>query len=1327
MATYVQRDPHNLRRNLKLNGNYISNDGGDEGIKISDAGIITIVPSGAPNHEFTYSYYRLLDHVDKDSYFEIASAAVGNGRTFIRTVDDDAGANADLVFQIQGNIEFSPGATNYFKISPTTKTASGTFDATLDLAETLNLGSGAGGSDVHYGIRYRQTQTATAGWDSVYLMHLLGGDDSFSVDKGAQLLVDINDTETLTHENKALHIDMDSTANMLSSSQTITQTGIDLDITRTDTSSHGSLTNNTTGIDIDIVGEADGTVTQTGLDINLSGTGAGDTNKGLSITVADADNNYSIITSGGNVGIGVAAPATPLSVSGAITIKEQASAPTHLEAHGILWVDDSNPTNLYFTDDDDNDIQLTSSGLVHTSSGVAADNIAEGDAAVSIGTSSGDITFKDSSDAEWLTFNTDGATEPSFSSSTVSEILGKSNQKLRIRSVGTQVPLQLASGSSIELSHYTSFDGTSTSTGSIVSLKSPQIFTNNTCDWDASPGLDDTTGTDPAHIQHDATTGGVEEDPSDDALNGQIHIELFVESETAGIPHDFNDKTQVVSVQSATFFQIDNDPTADATDALVTFIFPYGKTILSRYSGTITAEWQVQTTMKAAMQVTDQTAGGIPAQLRGSTSGVKAVFSYRTNSVGQPMFNLAPTSGGSGYTTSFSDATCVPHSGQTSITHADDDGAIKQYMAVYGTGIPVGAYVATRNTDTEFTLSVAATAGNNSDTVELYFYDRVCLQDPGDTSNYAVIEVDDAKDGLISFGTHTTSQMAQGSMSPKIYFDFNENNCQMHTQVGEFRIVNGQTALDTDFLIFGGTRHTEKSGQEYTFTHAGDRMFFGNSNCNTCSMFIDSTTSTKRLWLAASTLANGTAKLASTTDWRNAGGLEIATSANTGHTAFQTRVEDGEPAGNANMEFTADGEMIFTPKAVGGAVQFEKEFTGTTNLTSRFVQIDYDSTEDTASGQTINHTALDIDLNSDGQTAVGTVNNTGIDLDIVGGTSGTQSNLGADIKVIGANANYGMNITVPDVAGDYHLKLMAADNTSDYCMIATSVEGATTISTVDAGTAVGHLTLDIDGDIVLDAAGGDVTILQADLTIPVDKKVIFGDAGEHIVGDGTDLDIVSSNRATITAGSSCKVDSGAGILLDAATSVTLDSATGAFVMKGAGTTSEFSVANSAYAGMILGYTTVGIDATADSHTLVSGTMTVTDSTHNVSFIAPPSGVVEVFISIYADMSRRTVVLGLSDAATYAAIDFPNTDDVTNEHIVAIPSGTPGTEDYQINHTWVVTGLTPGTTYKWWFGAKSQLGSGGVLRWGGTITNEYAPFIMKATALPTAVTDFAVYG
>ena len=40
MATRVTRDHHSLSRNLKLNGNFISNDGDSEGISIGDDGVV---------------------------------------------------------------------------------------------------------------------------------------------------------------------------------------------------------------------------------------------------------------------------------------------------------------------------------------------------------------------------------------------------------------------------------------------------------------------------------------------------------------------------------------------------------------------------------------------------------------------------------------------------------------------------------------------------------------------------------------------------------------------------------------------------------------------------------------------------------------------------------------------------------------------------------------------------------------------------------------------------------------------------------------------------------------------------------------------------------------------------------------------------------------------------------------------------------------------------------------------------------------------------------------------------------------------------------------
>ena len=59
----------------------------------------------------------------------------------------------------------------------------------------------------------------------------------------------------------------------------------------------------------------------------------------------------------------------------------------------------------------------------------------------------------------------------------------------------------------------------------------------------------------------------------------------------------------------------------------------------------------------------------------------------------------------------FTDATC-DYNNDPTIAHDDDSGAIKAGMAVSGTGIPAGAYVATVSSVTAFELSAATTGGS---------------------------------------------------------------------------------------------------------------------------------------------------------------------------------------------------------------------------------------------------------------------------------------------------------------------------------------------------------------------------------------------------------------------------------------------------------------------------------------------------------------------------------------------------------------------------------------------------------------------------------------
>lgn len=221
----------------------------------------------------------------------------------------------------------------------------------------------------------------------------------------------------------------------------------------------------------------------------------------------------------------------------------------------------------------------------------------------------------------------------------------------------------------------------------------------------------------------------------------------------------------------------------------------------------------------------------------------------------------------------------------------------------------------------------------------------------------------------------------------------------------------------------------------------------------------------------------------------------------------------------------------------------------------------------------------------------------------------------------------------------------------------------------------------------------------------------LGAGGASALNDLSDV-TYSSGDLTISSLDKIIADD---FVIDSGASIELDSNNGNFVAKKAGT--EFSVANSAYAGTILGYRLIG-----ESHTHTSYTMTnsfaVPDSDMTVRFIAPPSGNVEYEVQAYLDVaSNLSAYFGLSDNATY------NTVGATYEHLVHKPD-----ESDQNTVTWKVveTGLTAGSTYNRWFGAKVSSGTTSKIFYGGTATNRYADFIFKVTALPTAVSDFAVY-
>ena len=314
-----------------------------------------------------------------------------------------------------------------------------------------------------------------------------------------------------------------------------------------------------------------------------------------------------------------------------------------------------------------------------------------------------------------------------------------------------------------------------------------------------------------------------------------------------------------------------------------------------------------------------------------------------------------------------------------------------------------------------------------------------------------------------------------------------------------------------------------------------------------------------------------------------------------------------------------------------------------------------------------------------------------------------------------------------------------------------------TIDGQEIDLSSGDLTLDVAGDIILNADAGEIyfkddtaTLFLVDanggnyyssgvrtinLTPGSSAIRLFSilDTDDYCTITGlqhgafnltTHDDVGNEADISITADGFVKLSTfiGEDITLDSGGSVTLDSHSGEFMAKKAGT--EFSVANSMYAGMILGYTSEGINQTPATYTLTTSNNTVASGTHHVSFIAPPSGAVEIEVLINYDTGSGSIFLklGLTDNTNMLLNSLP-------AYLVhQIVEAARGVNDFNVVHKWTVTGLTAGDTYKWYLTAyvNSTIGTP-KLQWGGDSISENPPFIMKATALPTAVADFAIYG
>ena len=161
------------------------------------------------------------------------------------------------------------------------------------------------------------------------------------------------------------------------------------------------------------------------------------------------------------------------------------------------------------------------------------------------------------------------------------------------------------------------------------------------------------------------------------------------------------------------------------------------------------------------------------------------------------------------------------------------------------------------------------------------------------------------------------------------------------------------------------------------------------------------------------------------------------------------------------------------------------------------------------------------------------------------------------------------------------------------------------------------------------------------------------------------------------------------------------------------------------AGEILGFTRIGNNGTLSADNAISLTSTMAPLVTNqgtelsVTFNAPPSGNVEIIAKFYLYTSSTTVAFALS--STDSATGFTEVAETQT-----YDAGTYRMDETDVNTvsiSWVVTGLTAGTSTTYYISGDETLGSTSTINHGRfRLTGKhYPPITIQAISLPNTIT------
>ena len=276
-----------------------------------------------------------------------------------------------------------------------------------------------------------------------------------------------------------------------------------------------------------------------------------------------------------------------------------------------------------------------------------------------------------------------------------------------------------------------------------------------------------------------------------------------------------------------------------------------------------------------------------------------------------------------------------------------------------------------------------------------------------------------------------------------------------------------------------------------------------------------------------------------TCSWQTAGGGGISWDGSTAN-GIATYKDADEATVEANLTFdgstlSVEADANTTANAInidanslttGTAINVDVDDALATSAAKSLILVDYDKVGNTASGQTSSTTGLSIGMNDNATDNVGNINMTGIDVVVDSADAdGTVIQTGMRVTCTDGDAatTYGYVSGVEDGGIDF-IAVSTAD-ASDYFSIATTANGATTLTTVDAGAAAanfevaadGNITLDAAGDIALECGSGDLTC-DGLVTVTNASGVVINDATTSSATEGGNLVLAADDGAVMGSG-----------------------------------------------------------------------------------------------------------------------------------------------------------------------------------------------------------------